>query len=100
MAYEACPNPQEGCPHYSRPTKPPLQGLQEHGCFSDQDHILPQRLGRLITATQVQIDYINSDANIKQECRWQHEAKTRNENDEELLIQLERVTTNDEEQAA
>lgn len=69
MARGECPTPRPECPYVNR----------EGGCFSDLDHIVPQRLGR----TALAAIYINLPSNKQQLCRWLHEQKTA-EGDEPL----------------
>lgn len=71
MAIGSCPNPSFECPWFRRPTPRPLKGSQEHGCFSDLDHIVPQRLG----TTALAKTYINLPENKQQLCRWDHDEK-------------------------
>lgn len=76
MAMKACPNPSFECPWFSRKTPAPLKNTQEHGCFSDLDHKVPQRLARIAGATALQKAYIlDSQDNRQQICRWEHEEK-------------------------
>lgn len=56
-----CPNPRAECPYAAR-----------EGCFSDTDHIVPQRLGKTTLAAV----YIDLPANKQQLCRWEHDQKT------------------------
>ncbi len=58
-----CPNPRAECPYAAR-----------EGCFSDTDHIVPQRLGTNALAAT----YIGLPVNKQQLCRWEHDQKTRN----------------------
>ena len=72
MAIERCPNPLPDCPWFGRPTPKCLRSTQEHGCFSDLDHILPRFLGR----TSLQRRFIERPENKQQLCRWEHDEKT------------------------
>jgi hypothetical protein len=56
-----CPAPQEGCKY-----------AELRGCFSDTDHIVPQRLG----TTALNAAYIDLPVNKQQLCRREHDAKT------------------------
>jgi len=80
MAREACPNPNRaGCPWQDR----------KDGCFSDSDHIIPQRLARRKGATPAERQYIMTNPDNRQQlCRWEHEMKTEQENDFALLREL------------
>lgn len=69
--FGACPTPREECPYFERPTPRPLKGTQEHGCRSDEDHIIPLRLG----ATALEFMYLNLPDNLQQICRWEHEQR-------------------------
>ena len=92
MSYEACPNPQEDCPYYRRPAPGKLKGTQSHGCFSDSDHIIPQRLARRRSATRAEKQYImQNPENREQLCRNLHNEKTLAEDDAELLKQLRQI---------
>ena len=55
-----CPNPN------------PLCKYAERGCFSDTDHIVPQRLA----TTALNAAYIDLPVNKQQLCRREHEEKT------------------------
>lgn len=55
-----CEKAHEGCKYF------------ETGCFSDTDHIVPQRLA----TTALTAVYIDLPANKQQMCREEHEAKT------------------------
>lgn len=76
MTIGECPTPREACPYFSRPSRTPNA---EVGCFSDTDHIVPQRLATNALSKL----YIYSPENTQQICRSEHEAKTR-EGDEPL----------------
>lgn len=77
MSRKACPTPDEACPYFTRRTPPELRGQQEHGCFSDRDHIIPRFVGKLATEhREIVNEYINSDTNKQQICRWEHEEKS------------------------
>jgi hypothetical protein len=56
-----CPNPQPFCKYADR------------GCFSDTDHIVPQRLA----TTALNAAYIDLPENKQQLCRREHDTKTR-----------------------
>jgi hypothetical protein len=56
-----CPNPQAGCKY-----------AELRGCFSDTDHIVPQRLG----TTALNAAFIDLPSNKQQLCRREHDAKT------------------------
>lgn len=71
MAYGPCPSPRELCPYFERPAPEPLAEQQEHGCFSDVDHIVPRRLGQ----TALGKTFIQLPDNKQQICRYQHEQK-------------------------
>lgn len=88
MAYEACPFANEACKYWGLPPRPALKHTQSEGCYSDRDHIIPQRIGRLALVTQRERDYINSESNIRQTCRFEHDNKSLGENDTELREQL------------
>lgn len=75
MAVGECPDPSPQCPWYNRPTPPQLRGTQEHGCFSDEDHIFPKSLGN----TALLKLYIQLPENKQQVCRWWHDYKTAQE---------------------
>ena len=64
------------CPWFNRPPK--YKGA-ENGCFSDTDHIVPQRLSQ----TALSKLYIHSPENKQQLCREAHDNKTA-EGDEPL----------------
>lgn len=69
MSAEVCPLSNETCPWFSRP--PQVKGA-ENGCFSDTDHIVPQRLATTALASL----YIHSRENKQQICRSEHDEKT------------------------
>ena len=71
-----CPNPNPNCPYFNRNTPSPLRGEQTHGCYSDTDHVTPRFMGRIAGATTLLKNYIRSDANKQQLCRWEHDKKT------------------------
>lgn len=77
----ACETANEQCPIYHRAPPEQLASTQEHGCFSDTDHKVSARVlhdpdiefegfGRTILRK-----YIDSDINLEQMCRADHEAK-------------------------
>jgi len=68
MSFGECEFRNEACPYYKRPIK---KG-NESGCFSDRDHIVPQRLAQTGLATL----YIYSPENYQQLCRLEHDKKT------------------------
>lgn len=78
MSRGACPTPESGrtgCPVANRP----------NGCYSDIDHVVPQRykaLGLLVRK------YIYTPDNQERRCRWEHEQKTQTETED--LIPSER----------
>lgn len=76
MSRGPCPNPnQEGCPWQERPG----------GCFSDTDHIVPQRyrsLGLLVKK------YIQTPDNQQQICRYEHDQKNLNSHVTESTDQI------------
>lgn len=72
MTIRPCPKPSPDCPYFDRKAPSPLRGKQEHGCFEDKDHIVPQRLGTTALAKA----YIDLPENKQQMCRWEHEKKT------------------------
>lgn len=76
MTVGECPTPRVDCPYYSRQPRTPDS---EVGCFSDTDHIVPQRLATNALSKL----YIYSPENTQQICRREHEEKTR-EGDEPL----------------
>lgn len=76
MALRICEQANADCPYYARPSR--IKGV-EHGCFSDQDHIVPQRLASTALATL----FIQSPENKQQLCRSEHDKKT-HEGDEPL----------------
>jgi hypothetical protein len=62
-----CTEPnKEGCPYAER----------KGGCFSDEDHIYPRRLGK--TA----LENLFIQINTQQICRWEHEKKSKKEAEE------------------
>jgi len=69
MTIGECPTPNQACPYYLRPPRTPSA---EHGCFSDTDHIVPQRLAN----TVLEKLFIYSPENKQQICRSEHEDKT------------------------
>lgn len=71
-----CPNACPECPFYEKKAPKPLQGTQEHRCFSDTDHIIPRFMGRIAGASTLLKNYIRSTANQQQLCRWEHDQKT------------------------
>lgn len=71
-----CPFASEACPYYGRDTPKPLIGTQEHGCYSDTDHLLPRAIGHSALSSPLLDEYINTPANKVQRCRWEHDAKT------------------------
>lgn len=75
MAYEICPNANEECVWYNRPAPDCLKSTQEHGCFSDNDHILPRSLGE----TALDKAYLELPSNQQQICRAEHDQKTQQE---------------------
>lgn len=82
-----------------------LRGTQEHGCYSDRDHVIPQRLARRFGRSSLERAIIYDTDNIVQTCRAEHDEKTANENDAVLLCQLaakvlERVMQQEEPDAA
>lgn len=78
MAITPCPNPNPECPWFNRCPPKELQGTQEHGCFSDRDHIIPQYLGRQATGKLRRIlrQFIQLPENSQQLCRWEHDEKS------------------------
>lgn len=74
MAYGECPFANEQCKYWDRKTPGPLRKTQEHGCYSDLDHIVPQRLGY----TALNSTYIQLAVNKQQLCRRLHDEKTAN----------------------
>ena len=70
-----CPNACPECPLYTKKAPTPLRDKQEHGCFSDTDHIIPRFIGRQATSALVK-NYVRSKANQQQLCRWEHDKKT------------------------
>lgn len=73
MSYETCPLANDQCKYWNRKTPAPLRKEQKHGCFSDLDHISPQRFGKTPLASA----YIQLQINKQQLCRRIHEEKTR-----------------------
>lgn len=73
MAIESCPNPLEACPWFTRKTPDALRGQQEHGCHSNQDHIVPRRLAQTALAS---VYIFNHPENTQQLCAWEHDKKT------------------------
>lgn len=67
---------------------PELRQVQEHGCFSDRDHIIPQRLARRFGRTSLEREIIYDQENIVQTCRAEHDEKTVQEDDAVLLCEL------------
>lgn len=75
---EACPNAGlKNCPYRHKNPPSVLRG-QPTGCYSNTDHIVPQRLARLPHATELEKAYIYSDANKRQLCKWLHDIKNDN----------------------
>ena len=74
-----CPYANEGCPYYGKDAPPQLEETQEHGCYSDTDHVIPQALGRRRYATTLLKHFISTPANKVQRCRWEHDFKTEEE---------------------
>lgn len=66
-----CPEPNPECPYYDLEPPKKLQG-QEYGCYSDEDHIVPQRLA----VDALSRAYIHAPINKQQLCRWRHDEKT------------------------
>lgn len=71
MGYGECPNANEECKYFHR--EPIPKANKENGCYSDKDHIVPQRLARTALSTA----YIYSPDNIQQLCRSKHDDKCR-----------------------
>lgn len=69
MSAEVCPITREDCLWFNRPSR--VKGV-ENGCFSDLDHIVPQRLANTALASL----YIYSPENKQQICRAEHDEKT------------------------
>lgn len=76
MSRGECPTPREACPYYDRTPPPELRG-QEFGCFSDLDHLVPQRLAKGLGKTSLIRQYIYHPVNLSQTCRWEHEMKNK-----------------------
>lgn len=74
MAIEACPNACPECPLYDRRPPKPLRATQEHGCYSDRDHIIPKFMGK--GAIKLVKRFIHSPENYQQLCRWEHNEKS------------------------
>ncbi len=75
MSRKPCPFANEQCKYWNRPAPPELKREQDHGCFADHDHIVPQRLG----TTALAACYIKQHPeNQQQLCRELHDAKTSN----------------------
>jgi len=72
----SCPNACPECPLYDKSTPKALRGIQNHGCYSDTDHIIPRFMGRVAGATTLLKNFIRSKANQQQLCRWEHDEKT------------------------
>lgn len=72
---EACPE----CPLWSHRPPKALEDTQEHGCYSDTDHVVPRYLARRVGATALLKNYIKSPVNQVQTCRWEHMQKTERE---------------------
>jgi hypothetical protein len=87
-----CPRPNPNCRYYNMEPRGPLRQFQEHGCYADTDHIIPQRLGRLASSTRAERLYILSGDNMEQTCRWDHDIKTELEDDVNLLQMLKQIT--------
>ena len=75
MAIEKCPMANAGCKWYGRPTPKQLEGEQDHGCFSDTDHILPKKLA----SSAMERRFLELPENKQQICRRIHDEKTHNE---------------------
>lgn len=70
MPYGECPFATEACKYFTRDSVP--GGNTENGCYSDRDHIVPQRLATTALARA----YIHSPENYQQLCRNEHDVKT------------------------
>lgn len=76
MAIGRCPTPRVECPYFGKKPPSKLKGEQSHGCYSDLDHKVPQRLARKTGATALEKAYImDCPANHQQLCRWEHDEK-------------------------
>lgn len=72
MTIKPCPKSHEGCPLYGLEPPEKLSRTQEHGCYSDLDHIVPRRLAK----TAIAAVYINRPDNKQQLCRNEHNDKS------------------------
>lgn len=73
MPIERCPFSNETCKYYGRAPLSALRREQSHGCYADQDHIVPQRLA----INALNAAYIDLEINKQMLCREQHEKKTK-----------------------
>ena len=60
-----CGKELEGCPYKERGK-----------CYEDTDHKIPRYLGRQASASALLKNYIRSDANKQQLCRYEHDQKS------------------------
>jgi hypothetical protein len=63
MSIEKCPNPQPDCKYFPN-------------CFSDKDHLIPQRLG----TTALKRAYLNLPQFQEQICRREHDERNARHN--------------------
>lgn len=71
-----CSNANMECPYFARNTPKRLEDEQTHGCFASTDHVIPRYLGRQAGASALLKNYIRSDANKQQLCRYEHDQKS------------------------
>lgn len=72
MSVEKCPLANKECKYWNRRTPSPLRTEQKHGCFTDIDHIYPQRFALDALSNAL----VHSEFNKAQTCRVEHEDKT------------------------
>jgi hypothetical protein len=88
MSIKACPFANETCRYYESRPPASLRGKQKHGCFSDLDHIVPQRLGK---GNHLAAAFINLAMNKQQLCRDEHDEKS-HDGDEPLPSRVDMAT--------
>ncbi len=76
-----CEQASQACFLYGYTPPEELQSVQSHGCFKDEDHIVPKRLIRRHPETamdRLHNDYIlRSPDNIRLVCREEHERRNK-----------------------
>jgi CRISPR/Cas system Type II protein with McrA/HNH and RuvC-like nuclease domain len=78
---EQCPKANQECKYWDRRTPSPLRKKQDNGCFSDVDHIYPQRFAK----DDLSEALVYSEFNQVQTCRSEHEDKTAKGDMEQLF---------------